>query len=270
MSGAMSGAEGLGMKRQHITGGVIILPDAPLGRLSDLVIENGWITDIVAPSTSISDANLIDASDRLIIPGLVNAHTHGQTSLSKGANERWNLELLLNAFPWLGGRRNPEIHYITALLGAAELVRKGCTSAYDLFAEFPAPTPEGVKAVAQAYSDIGMRAVVAPMMADRSFYQSIPGLREAMPEPLRAEVDRIRFAPHHKSIARCRAILSDWGFDQASVKPALAPTIPHHCSDEFLIACRDLANDFAIGIQMHIAESPLQSVVLSEFTRKQR
>ena len=71
-------------------------------------------------------------------------------------NEHWNLELL-NAFPWLGGRRNPEIHYVSALLGAAKLVRKGCTAAYDLFSEFPAPTLEGVDAVARAYDDIGMR-----------------------------------------------------------------------------------------------------------------
>jgi hypothetical protein len=81
-----------------------------------------------------------------------------------------------------------------------------------------------------------MRAVVAPMMADRLLYQSIRGLLDAMPEPLRDEANRIRFAPHHESIARCHAILHNWEFDQASVKPALAPTIPHHCSDEFLIA----------------------------------
>jgi 5-methylthioadenosine/S-adenosylhomocysteine deaminase len=176
-------------------------------------------------------------------------------------NENWNLELLLNAFPWLGGRRNPEIHYVSALLSAAELVRKGCTAAYDLFSEFPAPTYEGVEAVARAYNDIGMRAVITPMMADRSFYQSIPGLLDAMPELVRKEADSIRFASHQESVARCRNILQNWAFDRTSIKPALAPTIPHHCTDEFLIACRDLAKDFDIGIQMHVAESRMQSVV---------
>jgi 5-methylthioadenosine/S-adenosylhomocysteine deaminase len=249
------------MTRQHIVGGLLLLPDTALGRFSDIVIENGRISDILPPQTPVADAQRIDAADRLIIPGLVNAHTHGQISLSKGMNENWNLELLLNAFPWLGGRRNPEIHYVSALLGAAEFVRKGCTAAYDLFSEFPAPTSEGVEAVARAYNDIGMRAVIAPMMADRSFYESIPGLLEAMPPPIREEANKIRFAPHQESIARCRAILQNWNFDRASVRPALAPTIPHHCTDEFLVACRDLANDFEIGMQMHVAESRMQSVV---------
>jgi 5-methylthioadenosine/S-adenosylhomocysteine deaminase len=249
------------MIRQHIVNGLLLLPDALNGRVADLVVENGRISGIIPPQTTVADAQRIDAADRLIIPGLVNAHTHSQINLSRGMNENWNLELLLNAFPWLGGRRNPEIHYVSALLGAAELVRKGCTSAYDLFSEFPAPTPEGVEAVARAYHDIGMRAVVAPMMADRSFYQSIPGLLEAMPAPVREEADSIRFAAHQESIARCRTILQNWTFDRAAVRPALAPTIPHHCTDEFLMACRDLASEFEIGIQMHVAESPMQSVV---------
>ncbi len=148
-------------------------------------------------------------------------------SLSKGMNENWNLELLLNAFPWLGGRRNPEISYVSVLLGAAELVRKGCTAAYDLFSEFPAPTSEGVEAVARAYNDIGMRAVIAPMMADRSFYQSIPGLLEAMPPPVREEADSIRFAlpsgvrralPDHSAELGVRSIIDK---DRHSRRPFL-------------------------------------------------
>jgi len=247
--------------RQHIVGGLLLLPNAGQGQLSDLVIEDGRIRDIVPPQTPVADAVRIEATDRLIIPGLVNAHTHGQMSLSRGMNENWSLELLLNAFPWLGGRRNPEINYVAALLSAAELVRKGCTAAFDLFSEFPAPTSEGVGAIAQAYRDIGMRAVIAPMMADRSFYQSIPGLLEVMPEPVREEANGIRFASHQESVARCKSILQNWAFDRASIRPALAPTIPHHCTDEFLIACRDLAREFDIGIQMHVAESRMQSIV---------
>ena len=42
-------------------------------------------------------AQVIDASDRLLMPGLVNAHTHGHGALSKGLGDKWSLELLLNA-----------------------------------------------------------------------------------------------------------------------------------------------------------------------------
>jgi len=47
-------------------------------------------------------------------------------------------------------------------LCAAELIRKGCTSCFDLFIELPGPTVEGIHAVAEAYQGAGLRAVVAP------------------------------------------------------------------------------------------------------------
>ena len=43
--------------------------------------------------------------------------------------------------------------------------------------------------------------------------------------------------------------------------PRSGPTIPHHCSDDFIRACRDLARDHGIGVQMHVAESKVQAVV---------
>jgi guanine deaminase len=118
--------------------------------------------------------------------------------------------------------------------------------------------------VARAYRDVGMRAVVAPMMADRTFYEAIPGLLDALPEPLRAEVRAIHAAPDSASLAACRDILDTWSFDRDVVRPALGPTIPHHCSDAFLRGVRDLAAEYDVGIQMHVAESRLQPVVARE------
>ena len=45
------------------------------------------------------------------------------------------------------------------------------------------------------------------------------------------------------------------------VRPAVAPTIPLHCRDEFMVACRDLAAEFDVGIHTHLAESKVQAVV---------
>src|SRR5262249_6652592 len=55
--------------------------------------------------------------------------------------------------------------------------------------------------------------------------------------------------------------LKAWPFDRADVAPGLGPTIPLHCSDEFLTGCRDLAREFDVGIQMHLAESRGQAVL---------
>jgi len=52
--------------------------------------------------------------------------------------------------------------------------------------------------------------------------------------------------------------LQKWPFEKVVL--ALGPTIPHHCSDDFLIACRDLAREYDVGIHSHVAESKVQVV----------
>ena len=131
---------------------------------------------------------VIDARNRLMHPGLINAHTHGPGNLAKGYHDRWTLELLLTGSQWTGTGRNLEDKYLSALIGAAEMVMKGCTAAYDLAAEFPLPSVEGLSAMARAYEDVGMRAVLAPMVADITFFEAIPGLMERLPPGLRKEI----------------------------------------------------------------------------------
>jgi guanine deaminase len=245
-----------------IHGGRVLRPgtfdDEPL----DMIVDGDTIADLVAPASVRSEAaQRIDASGKLLIPGLVNGHTHAQVALARGVFDRYTLELYLNAMAWTTGRRTLEDKYVSAAIGAAELVRKGCTAAYDMFAEFPLPTMDGIGAVARAYSDLGMRVVIAPMLADRSFYQAIPGLLDVLPDDLRNAVLKIEYAPHSQTVAVCRTIMQSWAWDRDHVRPALGPTIPHHCSDAFLVECRDLAAELDIGIQMHVAESKLQAIV---------
>jgi 5-methylthioadenosine/S-adenosylhomocysteine deaminase len=240
----------------------LVLTPALEGKALDVLVDQGTISDVV-PRGSIKGEGMerVDAAGRALMPGLVNGHNHAQTHLAKGSFDRYNLETYLNAQPGVSGRRTLEDKYLSALIGAAEMVRKGCTAGYDMFAEFPLPTAEGVEVVALAYEDAGMRAAIAPMMADRSFYEAIPGLAEALPEPLRSQAMKARYSPYQESIASARKIVHGWNFDKDRIKPALGPTIPHHCSDEFLVACRDLAKELGVGMQMHVAESRLQAVV---------
>ena len=208
-----------------------------------------------------ADAAVVDATDRLIHPGLINAHTHGHGNLSKGMGDRFTLELLLTAAPWLGGNRSTEDKYLTTYIGALEMLMKGCTACYDLTVEFPQPTHEGLSACAKAYSDAGMRAVVAPMVANLSFYEAIPGLMDVLPARLQKEVERLRLAPYEASIAAMGQVLKDWRFDRDLVRPAVAPTIPHHCSDEFMRACARLAREHGVGLHSHVQESKVQVIV---------
>ncbi|HEV8584276.1 MAG TPA: amidohydrolase family protein [Methylomirabilota bacterium] len=245
-----------------IRGGRVL--DAREGRAepADVLVDGGTIKEIGRPGLAAPEgAQLLDAADRLLVPGLLNSHTHGHGTLGRGAGDRFTLELLLNAGPWTGGNYTLEDKALAAKLGAVEMVRRGCVAAYDLFAEFPSPTVEGLVAVGGAYAEVGMRAVVAPMMADRTFWRAIPGLFGALPADLQAAVDRIVLAPYETSLNVCREILKSWPYDGTRQRLALAPTIPHHCADEFLVACRDLAREAGVGLHTHVAESRMQAVV---------
>jgi 5-methylthioadenosine/S-adenosylhomocysteine deaminase len=244
------------IRRAHV-----LDPRTELDEAHDILIRNGRIAEIGPPGMPAPEgAELVDASRRLLHPGLVNAHTHGHGNLGKSLGDRWTLELLLAAGPWIGGFDGNEEKRLSATIGAAEMLMKGCTAVYDLFVEFPGPTADGIAAVAEAYHTVGMRAVVAPMVADLTLYEAIPGLANAIP-PGTAQGSLPCWT---ETIAAMRTILRDWRFDRDQVRPAIAPTIPIHCRDPFLEACRDLAREFGVGIHSHLAESKVQAVVGQE------
>lgn len=226
---------------------------------ADILIKGDTIAEIGRPGMAApAGAAVIDAKNRLMHPGLINAHTHSPGNLAKGLHDRWSLELLLTGAKWAHIDYTLEDKYLTAQIGAAEMVMKGCTAAYDLASEFPLPSVDGLSAMAQAYEDVGMRCVLAPMVADISFFEAIPGLMDRLPPRLRQEVESFKTAPWKATTKQMRRALQKWRFEK--VRLALAPTIPHHCSDSFLIACRDLAKEFDVAIQSHVAESKVQVV----------
>ena len=228
---------------------------------ADLLVESGRIAAI-EPWGRIDPegAREIDARDRILIPGLLNAHMHGHGNLSKGVGDRWTLELLLNAGPWASRLGDLEAIHLAASIGAVEMLLKGCTACYDLFVAFPTPSLEGLEVVGRAYAEAGMRAVVAPMMADRTFYAAIPGLTEALPDELREAVLRMASASGEAHLRACAAALKAWPFDRDRIRPALAPTIPLHCADEFMVGAARLAREHGIGYHTHLGESKVQAV----------
>jgi 5-methylthioadenosine/S-adenosylhomocysteine deaminase len=244
-----------------LRGGRVLDIAAGTADFADILIEDDTIREIGPPGCPApAEAVEIAAARRLLHPGLVNAHTHGTGNLAKGMGDRWTLELLLTAAPWITGNRSAEDKYLSTQLGAVEMVLKGCTACYDLSFDWPAPSSEALALAGKAYADVGMRAVVAPMIADRSFYEAIPGLHDALPAPLKQRVAELRLPPAETTLAAVRSALRDWPLDRDQVRPAVAPTIPLHCSDAFILGCAGLAREFDVGLHSHVAESKVQAV----------
>jgi 5-methylthioadenosine/S-adenosylhomocysteine deaminase len=244
-----------------IRGGRLIDADRHSAAPTDILVIGDSIAELGPPGmTAPSDARLLDAGARLLHPGLINAHTHGMGNLSKGSADRWSLELLWVGAPSFMANQSLEHKYLNTYLGAVEMLLKGCTAAYDLTFGFPTASVEDIEAIGQAYVDAGMRAVVAPMLADLSFYQAVPGLLDSLPESLRREVAAYDEAPHDSTLRMMRECLHRWKHDREQVRLGVAPIIPLHCSDALIAGSARLARDYAVVLHSHVAESKVQAV----------
>jgi 5-methylthioadenosine/S-adenosylhomocysteine deaminase len=246
--------------RTLISGGIVLTERGEASPL-DLLLDGDTIAELLPRgAASGGDFTIIDATGQAIIPGLINAHTHGHGGLSKGSGDRWTLELLLNAGGWLGGQRTDDDRYMSTLLAAIEMLQKGCTACFDLSLVVPLPTADGMAAVAQAYTDAGMRAVVAPMIGDIHFYRAIPSLVDGAPAEFRRDMEQAAATDGASILASLQKMAAGWPIPADRVRFGLAPTIPLHCTDDFLVGCHRIAREHGLPLQTHLAESPAQAI----------
>ncbi len=244
----------------YIRGGRVLDAATRSAPLADLLVEGGVITQLGPPGFAVPPgAEVVDAGGQLLHAGLVNGHTHGGTNFAKATHDRWSLELLLNGAPGWSGNFTLAHKVLATRIGAVEMLQKGCTTCYDLHFGFPLITVEELYAVGQAYVDAGMRAVIAPMLQDISFYKAIPGLYDALPADLRARLDT---EPGDAAwiLSQMEEALANWPHDTSQVRLGIAPTIPLHCSDELTRGCARLAAKYGAPLQSHVAESKVQAV----------
>lgn len=241
-----------------IAGGLVVVDADDDPRPRDILVRDGLIQALAEPGTATASER-VEAAGCILIPGLINGHVHSSGNVVRSLSERWNLELQLNAGPAFRGEQLDREKYLTALVGAVEMVSRGCTACYDIFYEFPLPSPTGFNQVARAYRDVGMRAVVAPMVADRGIYDVVPGLLDALPEPARSRIRNRAPGDWRGILAAIEAVLAGWdGGDLVGY--AVAPTIPMHCSDDFLRESAAFARVNGVGFHTHLAESKVQAV----------
>jgi len=67
-----------------------------------------------------------------------------------------------------------------------------------------------MEAVANAYAKVGLRAVIAPMVADLTFYQAVPGLIDALPDDARDRAGKMRMGGADATVAALRRLAATW------------------------------------------------------------
>ena len=244
-----------------IRGGRVLTGTPAALQRADILIEADRIAALGPGLTAPTGARVIEAGDRIVLPGMGNAHTHAHGHLARGRVGSWTLEDLLTYAPANSGFRTPDDEYLSAAIGAIEMLKTGCTGAYDLYMAVPAITDETFAAVVQAYTDVGVRVILAPAVADVVFYQSVPGLTDLLPPDLRRTVQDIQPSPTKGLLDLTERAIRRWhGSAEGRVRVAVAPTIPNQATDELLDGCAALAREYGVGFHTHLAESKVQVV----------
>src|ERR671937_1610969 len=147
-------------KRTLIRSGQVYDHDGDVHKpaVADILIEDDKIVAIGANLPREGVQEIIDASGRLVMPGLINAHYHSHDVLCRGLFEELPLEMwLLYTLPMGGNRSNDEVRART-LVGALESLRCGITTVQDMLGLVPLDDA-GTDVVIQAYRDVGIRVV---------------------------------------------------------------------------------------------------------------
>ncbi|MGI3200625.1 amidohydrolase family protein [Streptomyces sp. GLT-R25] len=166
-----------------ITGGTVVTMDPALGDLTrgDVLIENGQIT-AVAPHIDAPDAEVIDASERIVMPGFVDNHRHAWQTAFRGAGSDWTFPQWAQAMHHtVKPHYTPEDVYIGTLMGRLEALHSGVTTMLDWY--HVAQTPAHEDAAMTALTDAPGRSVFclgAGWGSDRSVEDDIRRVRNIL------------------------------------------------------------------------------------------
>ena len=149
-------------KRTLLRGGTIIT-SAAAGEVlpaTDLLIAGDGTIEAIGPNLDVADAEIIDVTGRIVLPGFVDTHRHTWQSVVRNVASDWSLtEYLAGLHTGLSKYFRPEDTYAGNYLGALEALDAGITTLVDWSHNLA--TPAHADAAIQALKDTGMRAVFA-------------------------------------------------------------------------------------------------------------
>ena len=204
----------------------ILNPENDISGKKDLLIKDDLIYKIDEEITDDNVDKIIDAKDKILLPGFVNTHTHLSMVLFRGLADDLNLDDWLNNNIWpMEANLNGYYCYIGALLGAVELIKSGTTTFSDMYFY--------MEDVAKAVEESGIRAVLSYGMID--FGDE---------EKRKAEIEK-----NMNLFKNCHNTAD------GRIKVFFGPHSPYTASEELLKEVRKLADENNIKIHIHVSET---------------
>lgn len=190
-----------------------------------VVIEDGIITQ-VSESTDETADTVIDAKGGVVMPGLVNTHTHAGMTLFRGYADDLTLSDWLKNHIWPAEAQLTDNDlYIGTKLACLEMIRSGTTAFVDMYIH--------VDRVARAVEESGMRAALSYGMID-------------LGDETRAESE----------LKEGRRFVKEWnGRADGRITTMYGPHAPNTCSREFLMKVKEQAKQDNAKIHIHVLET---------------
>ena len=193
----------------------------------DSIVAVGHKEDIKKEFTA---DEVIDCDGKVLMPGLVNAHTHVPMTLLRGLADDLRLDVWLMGYMLPVEREfvSPEFVKLGTSIACAESIRSGVTTFNDMY--------YFEDDIAQATADAGLRAVCGQTV-----------MKYPAPD-----------APSFENaLAYAREFIKKWK-GHPLIVPAVSPHAPYSTTPEILHDCAELAKEFDVPLHIHISETAFE------------
>lgn len=218
-----------------LTNAIVLTMDSDFNRYApgavaisgDRIVAVGAEKDLTAAYAA---KQTLDCGGKVLLPGLINAHTHAPMTLLRGLADDRRLDVWLLGYMMPVEREfvSPDFVRLGAGLACAEMIRSGITCFADMY--------YFEENVARATSEAGVRALCGQTV-----------LKFPSPDA----------ASYEDSLAMARDFIRRWK-DHPLIVPAPAPHAPYTCTAEILTACAELALEFDVPLHIHLSETALE------------
>src|SRR2546423_4191678 len=215
-----------------IRGGTVVTMDG-----SRRVIENGGVAVKKGRIIAVAEASeidrkyvareVIDAAGKVVVPGLINGHTHVPMTLFRGIADDLDLQEWLTKYIFPAEAKNVTEDFVRvgARLGLAEMIRSGTTTYCDMY--------YFEDAIADETSKAGVRGVLGETVIDFPVADN---------------------KTYDEALAYTERFIKKWQGNPLII-PAIAPHAPYTVSEDHLKAARALSDRLRAPIVTHISET---------------